>query len=122
MTAWVGEKLGVDVPVHFTAFHPDWKMRDVPATPRETLTRARAIALENGLRYVYTGNVHDSEGSSTWCHACGALLIERDWYVLGHWGLDADSRCAGCGEPLPGHFEAQPGKFGARRIPISINR
>jgi pyruvate formate lyase activating enzyme len=122
MTAWVVEKLGVDVPMHFTAFHPDWKMRDIAPTPHETLTRARAIALANGVRYAYTGNVHDSAGSSTFCHACDALLIERDWYVLGRWGLDANGCCASCGTALAGHFEAQPGRFGARRIPISINR
>jgi pyruvate formate lyase activating enzyme len=122
MTRWVADHLGVDVPMHFTAFHPDWKMRDIESTPAATLTRAREIALANGLRYAYTGNVHDSKGSSTWCHACGELLIERDWYVLGHWGLDARGRCASCGEPLPGHFQAQPGYFGARRIPIAINR
>jgi len=122
MTAWVVEKLGADVPMHFTAFHPDWKMRDIAATPPATLTRARATALANGLRYAYTGNVHDSAGSSTYCHACGELLIERDWYVLGHWGLDASGNCNHCGTALAGHFEAQPGHFGAKRIPISINR
>jgi pyruvate formate lyase activating enzyme len=122
MTRWVAEHLGVDVPMHFTAFHPDWKMRDIESTPAATLTRARKIALANGLRYAYTGNVHDNKGSSTWCHACGELLIERDWYVLGHWGLDAQGRCASCGEPLPGHFQARPGHFGAQRIPIAINR
>ena len=120
MTSWVAEHLGVDVPMHFTAFHPDWKMRDIGRTPAATLERARAIALGNGLRYAYTGNVHDSIGSSTWCHACGELLIERDWYVLGRWGLDANGRCANCGEPLPGRFLEQPGRFGARRIPIAI--
>jgi len=122
MTRWIADHLGVDVPIHFTAFHPDWKMLDIESTPAATLTRAREIAIGNGLRYAYTGNVHDSKGSSTWCHACGELLIERDWYVLGHWGLDAQGRCASCGEPLPGHFQAQPGHFGARRIPVSINR
>jgi len=122
MTDWVVEKLGVDVPMHFTAFHPDWKMRDIAATPPQTLTRARAIALANGLRYAYTGNVHDSDGSSTYCHDCGELLIERDWYVLGHWGLDANGCCGNCGTALAGHFDAQPGQFGARRIPISMNR
>jgi len=122
MTAWVVENLGADVPMHFTAFHPDWKMRDIAATPPATLSRARETALANGLRYAYTGNVHDSAGSSTYCHACGELLIERDWYVLGHWGLDTKGCCANCGTTLAGHFEAQPGHFGARRIPISINR
>ncbi|MDC1287722.1 AmmeMemoRadiSam system radical SAM enzyme [Gammaproteobacteria bacterium] len=122
LTRWVADHLSVDVPLHFSAFHPDWKMRDIESTPRATLTRAREIAFANGLRYVYTGNVHDRNGSSTWCHACGELLIERDWYVLGHWGLDRDAHCANCGASLPGHFAAQPGNFGAQRIPIAINR
>ena len=122
LTSWVAEKLAVDVPLHFSAFHPDWKMRDIESTPPATLTRAREIALGNGLRYVYTGNVHDRNGSSTWCHACGELLIERDWYVLGHWGLDRNGQCLNCGTSLPGHFAAQPGNFGAQRIQVAINR
>ena len=122
MTGWVYDNLGPDVPMHFTAFHPDWKMRDIKKTPAATLTRARKIALENGIRYAYTGNVHDNKGSSSWCHACGELLIERDWYQLGRWGLDANGACANCGEPLPGHFLAQPGQFGPQRIPVQLNR
>jgi len=122
MTRWVVEHLGADVPMHFTAFHPDWKMRDIESTPQTTLTRARNIAIANGLHYAYTGNVHDPQGSSTWCHHCGELLIERDWYQLGRWGLDASAGCAKCGTTLPGHFAATPGNFGPRRIPIHINR
>jgi len=122
MTSWVVEHLGADVPMHFTAFHPDWKMLDIESTPFATLTRARKIALDNGVHYAYTGNVHDPQGSSTWCHNCGELLIERDWYRLGHWGLDENGSCASCGTALPGHFAARAGNFGARRIPISINR
>ena len=122
MSRWVVEKLGPDVPMHFTAFHPDWKMLDVEPTPSSTLTRARTIAIDNGVHYAFTGNVHDSKGSSTWCHGCGELLIERDWYVLGKWGLDADGCCANCGERLPGHFHARPGSFGAQRIPVSMSR
>ena len=120
MTKWVVDRLGGDVPMHFTAFHPDWKMRDVPATPPATLGRAREIALGNGVRFAYTGNVHDSRGASTWCPECGALLIERDWYRLGHWGLDAEGRCSACGFRLPGHFAARPGDFGARRVPVRL--
>ncbi|RMF96316.1 MAG: AmmeMemoRadiSam system radical SAM enzyme [Gammaproteobacteria bacterium] len=120
MTEWVVEHLGPNVPMHFTAFHPDWKMRDRPPTPPETLTRARRIALESGVRYPYTGNVHDTEGGSTWCHHCGALLIERDWYRLGHWGLDAEARCASCGTPLPGRFAAEPERFGPHRVPVRL--
>jgi pyruvate formate lyase activating enzyme len=122
MTRWINEHLGPDIPLHFSAFHPDWKMQDTPATPPETLTRARRIAMDNGLNYVYTGNVHDSEGGSTWCPGCGALLIERDWYQLGRWGLTADGSCAGCGMQIPGVFEASPGTWGARRMPVRIHR
>ncbi len=120
MTAWVVEALGPDVPMHFTAFHPDWKLREVPATPPASLARARAIARHNGVRHAYTGNVHDPQGGSTWCHQCGALLIERDWYRLGHWGLDAEGRCAACATPCPGVFEAKPGDWGSRRQPVTI--
>jgi len=119
-TRWYAEHLGPDVPLHFTAFHPDWKLRDRPPTPPATLTRARAIALANGLRYVYTGNVHDRAGQSTYCHRCGALLIERDWYSLGTWNLTEGGRCAACGERCPGVFEEQPGTWGARRLPVRI--
>ncbi len=120
MTEWIAETLGPDVPLHFTAFHPDYKMRDVPPTPPETLTRARKLAMEQGLNYVYTGNVHDREGGSTWCPECGALLIERDWYELGHWGLDEKGCCAECGTKIPGVFDARPGTWGTRRLPIAM--
>jgi pyruvate formate lyase activating enzyme len=122
MTRWVVDKLGADVPMHFTAFHPDWKLLDAPPTPAATLTRAREIARRNGVRYAYTGNVHDAAGGSTWCHQCGALLIERDWYRLGHWGLDDQGRCRACGTPCAGVFEARPGTWGARRLPIGFER
>ena len=121
MTAWVVDKLGPDVPMHFTAFHPDWKMLDIESTPISTLARARQIAIDNGVHYAYTGNVHDSKGSSTWCHSCGELLIERDWYQLGRWGLAENGCCGNCGETLPGHFEAEQGGFGARRIPVRMS-
>jgi len=120
MTGWVVEHLGPDVPMHFTAFHPDWKMRDIAHTSSATLTRARQIALDNGVRYAYTGNVHDAAGSSTYCHKCGALLIERDWYQLGRWGLDAYGHCAACGETVAGHFDATPGAFGNARMPVRL--
>ena len=119
MTQWIFENLGPDVPLHFTAFHPDWKMLDKPATPTSTLARARKIARDNGLHFVYTGNVHDAEGGSTWCPDCGKLLIERDWYVLGKWGLD-EKGCCSCGYRLPGVIEAHPGNCGAKRLPIHI--
>ncbi len=120
LTGWIAEHLGADVPLHFSAFHPDWKMRDLPPTPPATLKRARAIARANGLRYVYTGNVHDPLGSSTWCHRCGKKLIGRDWYVLNDWSLDARGRCRHCLAPCPGLYEPAPGVWGARRLPISI--
>ncbi len=120
MCEWLVEHLGPDVPMHFTAFHPDWKMRDIAATPLATLTRARAIAKASGVRHAYTGNVHDSAGASTWCHQCGELLIERDWYQLGKWQLDAEGRCRHCQSPLPGRFAPEPGTFGPRRIPVRL--
>ncbi len=120
MTRWVVDELGPDVPLHFTAFHPDYKMMDVPRTPPATLTRARHIAQANGVRYAYTGNVHDTTGSSTYCHACGQKLIERDWYVLGEWNLAENGRCRFCHTPCAGHFDPQPGKWGARRQPVKL--
>ncbi|MDX1488302.1 MAG: AmmeMemoRadiSam system radical SAM enzyme [Acidiferrobacterales bacterium] len=120
MTQWVVEHVGSDVPWHFTAFHPDWKMMDKPSTPGATLTRARAIATKNGVRYAYTGNVHDEAGGSTYCHACGETLIGRDWYVITGWNLTADGRCRRCATPLAGLFEAQPGSWGSRRLPVRL--
>jgi pyruvate formate lyase activating enzyme len=120
LSEWVMEKLGPDVPLHFTAFHPDWKMLDKPPTPPSTLTRAQSIARSAGLRYVYTGNVHDEAGQSTYCASCGERLIGRDWYVITDWALDAEGRCAACGAPCPGLFDSRPGRWGARRAPILI--
>ena len=118
MCRWVVENLGPDVPMHFTAFHPDWKMRDIPPTPASTLARARVTALETGVRYAYTGNVHDPDGNSTYCHQCGALLIERSWHELLNWRLSAEGRCPDCGTALAGVFEAKPGDWGSRRQPV----
>jgi pyruvate formate lyase activating enzyme len=120
LSEWVMTKLGPDVPVHFTAFHPDYRMRDLPHTPARTLTAARAIAREVGLRFVYTGNVHDEQGQSTYCPGCGGCVIGRDWYEITAWRLTADGRCRTCGTAIPGAFEARPGSFGQRRIPIRI--
>ncbi len=116
---WFAANLGPDVPWHFTAFHPDFKMLDKPRTPPATLARAREIARAKGLKYVYTGNVHDRMGGSTWCPACGALLIERDWYELGAYNLDGN-RCRACGCEIAGRFERQPGTWGARRLPVRL--
>ena len=121
MTRWIMERLGADVPLHFSAFHPDFKMMDVPPTPPSTLTRARKIALENGLHYVFTGNVHDKDGGSTWCPDCGKLLIGRDWYQLSEWNLDAQGCCKYCGASIPGVFEETPGTWGAKRMPVRLS-
>ena len=120
MTRWVVRELGPEVPMHFTAFHPDWKMMDIPATPIATLQRAREIALKNGVQYAYTGNVHDKAGESTYCHHCGQTLIGRDWYVLSDWNLDAEGKCNRCGTPCAGVFEARPGDWGAKRVPVQL--
>lgn len=118
MSRWIAEHLGPDVPLHFTAFHPDYKMMDVPPTPPATLTRARAIALANGLHHVYTGNVHDVEGGTTWCPHCRAPLVRRDWYLVLDCELDARGECPHCGTPIAGHFGAFSHGFGRRRIPV----
>ncbi len=120
MTRWVVKELGPDVPIHFSAFHPDYKMRDVPPTPPETLRRARRIALRNGARYAYTGNVHDREGDTTFCHNCSRPVIVRDWYNLLEWRLTADGRCQYCGTQCAGVFDHSPGRWGARRLPVRL--
>lgn len=118
LAEWIVERLGPDVPLHFSAFHPDWKMRDTPATPAATLTRARQIAKSAGLRHVYTGNVRDEAGQSTYCHCCGACVIGRDWYEITSWALDHDGCCRSCGARCAGVFEESPGVWGGRRMPI----
>jgi pyruvate formate lyase activating enzyme len=115
MTQWVVENLGPDVPMHFTAFHPDWKMRDKPPTPISSLLQARQIALKNGVHYAYAGNVHDKSAESTYCHGCGKLLIGRDWYELSDWNLDESGCCRFCGERCAGVFNPTPGTWGAKR-------
>ncbi|OSM01653.1 putative radical SAM protein [Magnetofaba australis IT-1] len=120
MTQWIVDNLGVDVPLHFSAFHPDFKMRNLPRTPMATLQQARRIARGNGLRYVYLGNVRDHESATTYCPGCGATLIGRVSYELDQWGLDAKGACRRCGTQAAGVFEAQPGSWGARRLPIRI--
>ncbi len=117
---WFAKELGPDVPWHFTAFHPDYRMLDKQRTPAALLTRAREIALSHGLRYVYTGNVRDETGGSTMCHACGQKLIGRDAYVLTAWNLTDEGCCNACGERCPGTFDALPGSWGARRQPVRL--
>jgi pyruvate formate lyase activating enzyme len=120
LMSWIVDRLGPDVPVHFTAFHPDYKLRDRPPTPAATLSRARAIALANGVHHAYTGNVHDREGGSTRCVGCGEVVIERDWYRLGEYRVTEDGCCALCGSRLAGVFAARPGDWGQRRLPVRL--
>jgi pyruvate formate lyase activating enzyme len=117
---FMSEELGRDVPWHFSAFHPDHKLRDRLRTPGETLTRAREIARNRGMRYVYTGNVHDESGGSTYCAQCGDQIIGRDWYVLTRWNLEA-GRCGTCGTACPGVFDDVPGNWGSRRQPVQLS-
>ena len=119
LSRFVADDLGPDVPLHFTAFHPDWRMLDKPPTPPQTLKRARKIALGNGLRYVYTGNITDPEGQATYCHGCGAVVIGRDGYDIARWHL-AEGRCKSCGAPCAGVFEDGPGRWGNRRMPVRL--
>jgi pyruvate formate lyase activating enzyme len=116
----VVEKLGPDVPLHFSAFHPDFRMLDRPHTPPSTLRRARELALRNGVQYAYVGNVHDTEADSTTCHQCGALLIGRDWYRLTAWKLTPEGRCPSCQAPCAGVFEPKPGTWGPKRLPVRL--
>ena len=120
LSQWVMERLGPDVPLHFSAFHPDFKMLDIPATPFDTLQRARSIALENGLHYVYTGNVHDKAGESTYCPHCQAILIGRDWYELSEWNLTPAGTCRFCGTHCAGHFAEKAGNWGVKRQPVNL--
>ena len=120
MTDWIAAELGADVPLHFTAFHPDYKLTDRPPTPPSTLRRARRIALGNGLRHVYVGNAHDPEGSSTYCPGCGARVVERDWYHLGEYRLSDSGRCLGCGTAVAGVFDGPPGSWGPTRVPVRL--
>ncbi len=121
MSQWIMRELGPDVPLHFSAFHPDWKMRDVPATPASTLSRARDIALKAGLHYVYTGNVHDNVGGTTYCPDCHEALIVRDWYRIEDYQLGPDGHCPHCGTAIAGHFGAFNHPFGNRRIPVALH-
>ena len=118
MTQWVVEHLGPDVPMHFSVFHPDWKMRNISSTPHETVLKARQIALNNGVHHVYVGNMHNKRADSTYCHHCGALLIGRDWYQLSDWNLSKDGTCPACGTACAGVFKEQPGSWGAKRVTV----
>jgi pyruvate formate lyase activating enzyme len=121
LAEWIMKELGPDIPLHFSAFHPDWKMRDLPPTPPATLTRARRIARDAGLHYVYTGNVHDPEGGSTYCPGCGQAVIRRDWYDILDYRVTADGRCGHCGAPIAGRYQTFDKAFGPRRIPVAMH-
>lgn len=121
MTEWIFNKIGPDVPLHFSAFHPDWKMRDKPGTTLQTLKKARRIAIMNGLNYVYTGNVHDQEGDTTFCHNCGEELIIRDWYEIKQWNLGEKGKCRKCNTPCAGIFESGHGNWGSKRLPVKLS-
>ncbi|MBE9568964.1 MAG: AmmeMemoRadiSam system radical SAM enzyme [Proteobacteria bacterium] len=122
MCKWIKKELGSDVPLHFSAFHPDHKMPDIPATPESTLVRARDIARQQGLHYVYTGNVHNKDGDTTFCPECNTAVIERDWYQINQYRLTEDGCCPDCGTKIAGRFDKTAGSFGRNRIPVVINR
>jgi pyruvate formate lyase activating enzyme len=122
MTRWLAENVGVHVPLHFSAFRPEYRMQSTPATPHATLARARTIALRNGLRHVYVGNVRDPQRQATYCPCCGEPAIGRDWHAITSWRISGEGRCASCGTPIPGVFEARPGAWGRKRVPIRLAR
>jgi len=117
---WVFNELGPETPIHFSAFHPDFKMRDRPSTPLKTLARAREIAIDTGMFYVYTGNVHYSAGDTTFCKKCGRAVIKRDWYELTNYELTKSGACKFCRTQLDGHFDTAPGKWGSKRKPLRV--
>lgn len=121
LTGWFVKELGPDVPLHFSAFHPDWRMRDHAATPLATVQRAREIARVEGVRFVYTGNVHDRVGDTTFCSGCQGVLIERDWYEIRRYRLDSSGRCPNCGTRCPGHYQAAAGSWGRRRRAVRLS-
>ena len=124
MSKWIFRELGPDVPLHFTAFHPDFKMMDIPPTPAATVKRARRIAMDEGLHYVYTGNVHDREGGTTFCPKCRTALIVRDWHRIEDYHLTPEGACPDCGTSIPGRFEQFDARrqWGRKRIPVAIGR
>ncbi|EAR60779.1 AmmeMemoRadiSam system radical SAM enzyme [Neptuniibacter caesariensis] len=117
---WIYSELSADVPIHFTAFHPDYKMRDLPKTPLSTLSKAREIALKQGLNYPYTGNAFDPQGNSTFCPECKSLLIGRNWYEITAWNLDKKGQCKNCGYTAAGVYTENPGDWGRKRELINI--
>ena len=122
MTEWIVENLGTSIPLHFTAFHPDWKMMDVPSTSHDSLLKAYKIAMSKGMHYVYLGNVFDLQNSNTYCHNCKNLLIERNWYKLGRWNLNKKGECIYCSVKCKGFFDKYPGSWGRKRLPVAIEK
>lgn len=120
LSEWVVDRLGPDVPLHFSAFHPAYKMLDLPRTPPETLLRARDRARATGLRHVYVGNIHHKAAQSSYCHGCGEMVVGRDWYQLSDWHLTADGHCTGCGTRFAGVINGPPGTWGSKRQPVRI--
>ena len=118
MSEWILNNLGEDIPIHFTAFHPDYKLKSLPDTPADTLSKARNIAKAAGLQHVYTGNVHDAEGGTTSCPECDASLIVRDWHEVLEYRL-SNGRCPDCGKAIAGRFGDGPVP-GRRRRPVRI--
>ncbi len=121
MCDWILQAIGPDHPVHFTAFHPDFRLLDRPATPHATLVMAYELARAAGLRYVYVGNVDDVQRQSTYCPNCGQQLIERNWYSLGTYQMRGN-QCSGCQQEIPGRFGDAPGNWGRRRQPVDMSR
>jgi pyruvate formate lyase activating enzyme len=121
LSAWCARELGPDVPLHFSAFHPDYKLTETPATPPESLRRARKVAMDAGLHYVFTGNVHDRSGDATYCPGCGKAVIERDWYEILRYDLDDSGHCKHCQTAIAGRFGKFERPFGAQRIPVRLH-
>lgn len=120
LSEWVGTELGDEVPLHFTGFHPDFRMQDREATPIETLLKAREIAKQIGLKHVYIGNRHHKAAQSSYCASCGKLAIGRDHYALSEWNLDEQGCCLDCGSQMSGRFDGAPGTWGRKRRPVRI--
>jgi AmmeMemoRadiSam system radical SAM enzyme/AmmeMemoRadiSam system protein B/uncharacterized protein (TIGR00296 family) len=119
MCQWIYDHLGPDVPLHFTAFHPDFRLRDRPATPAHTLFKAYEIAVKHGLHYVYVGNIADVPRQTTYCPGCRKPLIVRAGYDLHQYAIQ-NGKCGYCRTPIAGRYDNQPGTWGPRRQPVRI--